>query len=103
MARFSETETALIERLRSMKAKPEMTINIFDIGVPLHASGFSQDEIMEVLFALEQDKIIAFEPGNRLLMLKPLQHQQSISRLEGDDLVLLQGKQDFHDLVLGKA
>ena len=72
MSRFDDTETALLERLRTMKAKPEMTINLFDIGVPLNASGFSQDEIMEVLFAFEQDKIIAFASGNRLLMLKKL-------------------------------
>ena len=72
MSRFDDTETALLERLRTMKAKPEMTINLFDIGVPLNASGFSQDEIMEVLFALEQDKIIAFASANRLLMLKKL-------------------------------
>ena len=72
MSRFDDTETALLERLRTMKAKPEMKINLFDIGVPLNASGFSQDEIMKVLFALEQDKIIAFASGNRLLMLKTL-------------------------------
>jgi hypothetical protein len=72
MSRFDDTETALLERLRTMKAKPEMTINLFDIGVPLNASGFSQDEVMEVLVALEQDRIIAFASGNRLLMLKKL-------------------------------
>ncbi len=72
MSRFAETETALIERLRALKALPEMSINVFDIGVPLTATGFTQDEIMEVLYALEQDKIIALLPGNRLLMLKEL-------------------------------
>jgi hypothetical protein len=35
MSRFEDTEAALTERLRAMKAKPEMTINLFDIGVPL--------------------------------------------------------------------
>ncbi len=72
MSRFEDTEAALTERLRAMKAKPDMTVNLFDIGVPLNDDGYSQDEIMEVLFALEQDKVIAFTPGNRILMLKAL-------------------------------
>lgn len=72
MSRFTETEIALIERLRALKALPDMSINVFDIGVPLTAAGFTQDEIMEVLYALEQDKIVALLPGNRLMMLKEL-------------------------------
>jgi hypothetical protein len=72
MSRFTETETALNERLRALKASPDMSINVVDIGAPLTAAGFTQDEIMEVLNALEQDKIITLLPGNRLLMLKEL-------------------------------
>lgn len=72
MSRFEETEIALLERLRALKAKPEMTINMFDIGVPMNSAGFSQEEVMAVLDALEQDKLVAFGPGNRLLILKEL-------------------------------
>ncbi|MEI3807596.1 hypothetical protein V6R85_24040 [Agrobacterium sp. CCNWLW32] len=72
MNRFTETETALMERLRSLKATPDMSINLFDIGVPMTAAGFTQDEIMAVLDALEQDKLVAYGPGNRLLILKDL-------------------------------
>lgn len=72
MSRFEDTETVLLERLRALKAKPDMTINLFDIGVPMSAAGFTQDEIMAVLDALEQDKIVAYGPGNRLLILKDL-------------------------------
>ncbi len=72
MSRFTETEIALIERLRALKALPDTSINVFDIGVPLTAAGFTQDEIMEVLYALEQDKIVSLLPGNRLMMLKEL-------------------------------
>jgi N-acetylmuramoyl-L-alanine amidase len=72
MSRFEDTEAALTERLRAMKAKPEMTINLFDISVHLNGAGYSQDEIMEVMFALEQDKVIALTTGNRVLMLKAL-------------------------------
>jgi hypothetical protein len=72
MSRFSETEEVLIDRLRSLKAAPEVSINLHDIGVPMKAAGFSQSEIIGVLNALEQDKVIAYTPGNRLLMLKDL-------------------------------
>ncbi|USJ28587.1 hypothetical protein [Ensifer adhaerens] len=72
MSRFTETETALFERLRALKALPDMSINDLGVGVPLTAAGFTQDEIMEVLYALEQDKFVALLPGNRLLMLKEL-------------------------------
>jgi hypothetical protein len=72
MSRFTETEIALIERLRALKDMPDMSINVFEVGDPLTSAGFSQDEILEVLYALEQDKIIALLPGNRLTMLKEL-------------------------------
>ncbi|KRB59103.1 hypothetical protein ASE04_27300 [Rhizobium sp. Root708] len=72
MSRFEETETALIEKLRSMKVKPDVTINLLDIREPLNAAGFTQEEIMVVLHALEQDRIVVFTPGNKLKLLKPL-------------------------------
>lgn len=72
MSRFDETEAALLERLRALKARSEMTISLADIGTPLNADGFSNAEIMAVLVAFEQEKSVAFGPGNRLLILKDL-------------------------------
>ncbi|MBB3318721.1 MULTISPECIES: hypothetical protein [unclassified Rhizobium] len=72
MSRFEDTEAAVTEKLRALKLKPDMTINLFDIAVPLNAAGFSQEEIMAILYALEQDKIVAFAPGNRIRLLKRL-------------------------------
>jgi len=72
MSRFEVAEAAVTEKLRALNLKPDMTTNLFDIGVPLNAAGFSQEEIMAVLVALEQDKIVEFSPGNRLRLLKPL-------------------------------
>lgn len=72
MSRFNDTEAAVLSRLRALKSKPEMTINLLDLGVPLNDAGFSNDEIMKVFTALEQEKIIAFSTGNRLLFLKKL-------------------------------
>ncbi|TCQ00644.1 hypothetical protein C8J34_13114 [Rhizobium sp. PP-F2F-G36] len=49
-----------------------MTINLLEVGVPLNAEGYSQEEILEVLLAFEQEKLVAFATGNRLLILKEL-------------------------------
>ena len=72
MSRFAQTEAALLKRLRAMGAAPDMSINLFDIGVLLGASGFTQEEMIGVLDALEQEKFIAYAPGNRLQILKEL-------------------------------
>ncbi len=72
MDRFSETEIALLTRLRALKAKPEMAINLIDLEAPLNADGFLEDEIMAILQALEQEKVIAFGPGNRISILRKL-------------------------------
>ena len=72
MSRFNDTEAAVLSRLRALKAKPEMTINLLDLTEPLKDADFSQEEISEVLIALEQDKIITFPPGNRVQILKKL-------------------------------
>lgn len=72
MSRFDETETALVERLRALRAKPEMKINMLDVIEPLRVCGFTPDEIQAVLRAFEQDKAIAFAGANRILILKHL-------------------------------
>lgn len=72
MSRFDETETAVIARLRALKAKPHVSINRNDLNIPLQADGFSADEIKAVVNALEQDCILSFGPADRLLILKAL-------------------------------
>lgn len=72
MSRFEDTEIAISQRLKALKAKPDKTLNRPDIDEPLKADGFTDDEITAVLNALEQDKILAFLPGNRLSVLKAL-------------------------------
>lgn len=70
MSRFEEAETALVERLRALRAKPEMKMNMLDIIEPLRVDDFTPDEIQAVLRAFEQDKAIAFAGANRILILK---------------------------------
>lgn len=72
MSRFDDIEAAVLLRLRALKAKPEVTINLLDLGLSLDAVGYSQQDVREVLLALEQEKIVAFGPGKRLRILKDL-------------------------------
>jgi hypothetical protein len=49
MSRFDETEAAVLLRLRALKAKPEVTISLLDLGLSLDAAGYSQQDVREVL------------------------------------------------------
>lgn len=70
MNRFDETKAAVADRLRALRAKPEMKINLLDIIEPLGADGFMASEIHAVLRAFEQDKAIALSGANRIVVLK---------------------------------
>jgi hypothetical protein len=72
VSRFEDTEIALIDELRALDRKLDMTVNLLNIEESLNAIDFLQDDIMSVLSALEQDRIIEFVPGKRLRQLKPL-------------------------------
>lgn len=72
MNRFSTTEAALLDRLRALKATPLKSLNLIDINLSMRDDGFSPDEISAVLVALEQDRILARAPGDRLMILKEL-------------------------------
>lgn len=60
----------MAQRLRALRAKPEMKINLLDIFEPLGAEGFTPTEIKAVLRAFEQDKAIALSGANRITILK---------------------------------
>jgi hypothetical protein len=72
MSKIEDINTALLKRLRALNVTPGVSISMFDIGVPLIAEGFSEEEIMSAVFALEEEERVAFVPGNRLQLLKPL-------------------------------
>jgi hypothetical protein len=72
MARFGDTEGAIVQRFRAMKAKSEKIVNVVELSIPLNASGYTKDEIAAVLRAFEQDHIVSIAPGNRLRLIRPL-------------------------------
>ncbi|SCW76985.1 hypothetical protein SAMN02927900_04746 [Rhizobium mongolense subsp. loessense] len=68
MNRYDQTKVALLKLL----PEPEGTLDLYAIGEPLVAQGFSQDEITNVLLSLEAQKVIELLPGNCLRVTKRL-------------------------------
>lgn len=44
-------------------------LDLYDIGQPLVAQGFTETEILDVLIKLTHQKVIELLPGNRLRVL----------------------------------
>ncbi len=70
MSRYEETKSALTQVLEGLGAEPT---SLYDVGVPMVGKGFSQDEILNGLMALDREKIIVLLPGNqvRVLLAQP--------------------------------
>jgi hypothetical protein len=66
MNRYEEVWGDLIDTLRGLGAEPT---SLYAVGVPMVAKGFTQDEVLNVLMALEREKTIELLPGNRLRVL----------------------------------
>lgn len=63
----------VIELLKYLSDAPEVAIDLYEIGPPLIAQGFNQDQIADVLIALEREKVIALDgTKNCLIILKTL-------------------------------
>jgi diketogulonate reductase-like aldo/keto reductase len=65
--RYEETRAALLDLLRTLGVDP---VSLYKVGVPLVGQGFTQDDILNVLFALSREGVIEFLPGNSLMVLK---------------------------------
>lgn len=63
-----EIREALLRLLTDLAAFPEIPISLYDIGIPLLDAGFNQHDIVSVLFALHDEKIIRLIDGNRLVL-----------------------------------
>jgi len=73
MSRHEETKAAIMDLLRELQATPEAPVNLYHIGVPLVAKGFTEQEIYMALRDIEGEQVIALDEGtNRLLLRKPL-------------------------------
>jgi hypothetical protein len=63
-----EVREALLKHLSELGAFPGIPISLYDIGIPLLDAGFDQHDIVSVLFALHDEKIIQLIDGNRLVL-----------------------------------
>ncbi|KAA0697391.1 hypothetical protein DTW90_18340 [Neorhizobium sp. P12A] len=69
--RYDEIRAAFFEVLQTLGVEPGKPISNYDIGPPMVMRGFTQDEIVHVLFSLQTRKVIALLPGNRIELLEP--------------------------------
>lgn len=72
MERHEATKAAILDLLRDKHLQAGSAIGMYEIGVPLVANGFEQDELLNALFALESDGTIELLEANGLRLLKPL-------------------------------
>ncbi len=54
------------------KADPAQPISLLEIGPPLVAKGYDQEEIVNALYALQNEGVLSLISGNRLQVTKPL-------------------------------
>jgi hypothetical protein len=65
MSETNEVTSALFALLREMNAVPSGPISLYEIGPPLISKGYTQDQILNILF-FHNGKEIELIPGNRL-------------------------------------
>ena len=53
-----DTRSAILAKLRELEPSPSAPINLYDVGVPLVAAGFTETEIVNGLIGLEYDRFI---------------------------------------------
>ena len=70
MDRDEQTKVAIIDRLSELDLQPNQPVSLFEIGTALVPAGYSQEELVWALFALQSDKKIELLNGNRLQLLK---------------------------------
>ncbi|MBW6426110.1 hypothetical protein KX729_32640 [Rhizobium sp. XQZ8] len=62
MERWEEVRQAIIDLLRELKIEPEKALSLYEIGIPLVPKGFSQDELVNALLALDREASSRFCP-----------------------------------------
>lgn len=72
LERHEATKAAILDLLREKQTQAGSAIGMYEIGAPLVANGFEQDELLHALFALENDGTIELLEANGLRLLKPL-------------------------------
>jgi hypothetical protein len=66
MNRYGPVMGDVLDILRGLGTEPT---SLYAVGVPMVAKGFTQDEVLNVIMALDREKVIELLPGNRLRVL----------------------------------
>ena len=69
MSRHEEVKQAVLSKIRQLQSEQGGLISIFDIGVPLVAADFTQEELADAIFELEREKVVEMLSDNRLRVL----------------------------------
>jgi hypothetical protein len=67
-----EIRFALLALLHEIEVKTELPISLYEIGPPLVTQGFTQNDILHALYALQDDRIMELIEGNRLQLRQQL-------------------------------
>jgi hypothetical protein len=66
MKRHEETNAALVALLKTLGAEPGVPLSLCEIGPPLLAEEFTQNEILHALYPLKDHGVIDLIEDNRL-------------------------------------
>lgn len=66
------TKNAILEVMRDRGLRPDQTISLYDVAIPLMPKGYTIGDLVDALYALENKGVIKLLDGNQLRILRPL-------------------------------
>jgi hypothetical protein len=70
MRQQETVKVALIDLLQTLEIERAVPVNLYEIGPPMVAKGFTENDILHALYALKDSGIIDLVEGNRLVLIK---------------------------------
>ncbi|MDM9629558.1 hypothetical protein QTL95_27105 [Rhizobium sp. S152] len=65
-----DPKEALLALLGKLGVEPGSSINLYEIGPPMVADGFIENDIVNALYALKDEGVIDLPGNNRLLLVR---------------------------------
>jgi hypothetical protein len=72
MRNAEDLESAILEVLAAIQAGPDNPVSLLLVGSSLIEQGFTQEQIINRLYQMEEKKQIGLIGGNRLRLVNPL-------------------------------
>ncbi|MDM9626280.1 hypothetical protein QTL95_10255 [Rhizobium sp. S152] len=70
MSEQRDTKAALLALLESLGVEPDTSINLYEIGPPMVADGFTENDVVNALYALKDEGVIDLLGNNQLLLVR---------------------------------